>query len=149
MIGTSHMSHVPAVSAAPSAVTTMPRYIGLRVKRKGPLPTSVLCCSDHGKMSAPLLLNVSRPQAANATPSTMSAMPVGRCWSSAGALTARSTSSARITSVISQIGVGIRTIQDGLSVSLIGEAPRAPRSTLHVSLYVYIISSGDRQQYGQ
>src|SRR3970282_619332 len=73
--GTSHMSQVPAASAAPPPITKMPRYIGLREKRNGPLVTSAPCASDHGKISALCILNVSRAQAENARPTTSSATP--------------------------------------------------------------------------
>ena len=57
-------------------------------------------------------------------PKTISATPASRCWRIAGSCSARSTSSATTIRPISQSGVGMRTIKDGLLGSVIGAASR-------------------------
>ena len=78
-IGARNIGHAPAQKALPNVTRTKPRYMGLRVIRKGPDVTSLLFDVEVGFNSVSSRRNSSTAEAADVIPSTISTIASGIC----------------------------------------------------------------------
>src|SRR5437588_11325313 len=74
-MGASNIGQAPAHTAMPRVTTTSPRYMGLRVKRYGPMVTSLRLAGEVGLTSVPSRRNMMIAQTGRIQGTVTRAMP--------------------------------------------------------------------------